>query len=87
MMLLVFLIFHIRITTDNHTLSPATSLLPIRSEFELLGKYFQTHGMSRGLRFPFQIRSPLQLRPPSNSGLQGPPLQPLNIIYDPLKQS
>ena len=27
------------------------------------------------------------LGPPSNSGLQGPPFQPVNITYGPLKQS
>ena len=40
------------------------------------------HGMKRVLRSP-----PSSLGPLSNSGLQNPPFQPLNITYDPLKQS
>ena len=38
---------------------------------------------------PFKSGPPSSLGPPSNSGLQGPPFQPLNITYDltPLKQS
>ena len=38
------------------------------------------HGVKRGVKFPFQISSPLQLGAPSNSGLQRPPCHPLNII-------
>ena len=30
---------------------------------------------------------PFKLGPRSNPGLQGPPFQPFNITYDPLKQS
>ena len=31
---------------------------------------------------PFQISFPLYFRSPSNSGIQGPPFQPLNITYE-----
>ena len=41
------------------------------------------HGMKRGRGPPSSLAPP---SPPSNSGLQGPPFQPLNITYDPLKQ-
>ena len=36
---------------------------------------------------PFKPGSPSNLGPPSNSGLKGLLFQPLNITYDPLKQS
>ena len=31
---------------------------------------------------PFKSVSPSTLGPPSNSGIQGPPFQPLNITYE-----
>ena len=57
----------------------------------LMGQMF--HGMKRGQGPPFKyqvlllVQSSLSPPPPlSNSGLQGPPFQSLNITYDPLKQ-
>ena len=38
--------------------------------------------------YPLSNQPPYSnLGPPSKSGLQGTPFQPLNITYDPLKQS
>ena len=43
-------------------------------------KKSEVHGLKRGLRPPFQIRSPSNLGLSSNSGLESHPFQPPNII-------
>ena len=52
-----------------------------------LQKFLLTWYEKRSKVPPFQIRSPMQFKSHSNSGLQGYSFQPLNIAYDPLKQS